>query len=219
MPTAAERAKNAIQSHFGGPAMKAFLSAASSFCAIYALIISNGNAQTAQKPDGIENQKWICVLEQAAGVMYTNRDAKEPTARSVNFEDKHKKFLLTIKQIVRTQQEREMCRANIAYWMPKLLENGTFEPSDRPNFNSGGDIRKFIDFRANIGPHCFASNEASMKFFDRNEPSTLVSYDFLPTEFEGLPGQWLKLHGSRFEAGELLDLGPVVFTGTCERID
>jgi hypothetical protein len=142
--------------------MKAFLNVASTFCTIYALIVSNGNARAAQKPDGAENQKWICVLEQAAGVMYANRDAKEPTARAVNFEEKHKKFVLTIKQIVRTQQQREMCRANIAYRMPKLLESGTFEPSDRPNFNTGGDIKKFTDFRANISPHCFASNEASI---------------------------------------------------------
>ena len=103
--------------------------------------------------------------------------------------------------------------------MPILSEKGTFDPSDEPNFNTGGDIKKFYDYRANIGPHCFSSSQATIKFFDRDDASTLVSYDFLPTEFVGLPGQWLKLYADKFEVGEPLDLGPVVFTGKCERID
>jgi hypothetical protein len=200
--------------------MKAFLCMIRfTSCVVLASFNSNGDAQNAAQSDDVHVRKLICVLEKAAGVLYANSDAEEPTGKAINFEERHKRFVLTIKQIVRSQERREMCRANLAHWMPMLFEKGTFDPTDKPNFNTGGDIRKFSDFRANIGPNCFASNEATIKFFDRDHASTLVSYDFLPTEFEGLPGQWLKLYADKFEAGESLDLGPVVFTGQCERID
>jgi hypothetical protein len=110
-----------------------------------------------------------------------------------------------------------MCRSNLEYWMAILAEKGTFDPSDKPNFS---DIKKFRDYRGNIRPFCFASNEATIKFFDRDFPSRLVDYDFLTDRFGGsLPGEWLELRGNNFEAGELLDAGPVVFAGKCERID
>jgi len=104
--------------------------------------------------------------------------------------------------------------------MPVLFEKGTFGSSDVPHLDSGGDIKKFEDFRWNIGRNCFASNEATIKFFDRDLPDTLISYDLFPNEFEGLPGQWLALYDNNtFEAGERIDAGPVVFTGRCEQID
>ena len=199
--------------------MKVFLAIAFTSCAVFALIPCNGNAQNAERLSDVQSRKWICVLENAAGVVYANSGAKEPTPRSINFEERHKKFVLTIKQIVRSQEERDMCRSTLVHWMPILSEKGTFDPSDVPNFNTGGDINKFTDFRGNIGPHCFASNEATIKFFDRDRASTLVSYDIFEQEFVGLPGEWLKLYADKFEAGEPLDLGPVVFTGKCERID
>jgi hypothetical protein len=104
------------------------------------------------------------------------------------------------------------------YGMPKLLEKGSFEDSDT-KFYTGGDNQKIHRFSFQYWTQCFASNEASIKFFDRDVADKLVSSDFLPTEFEGLPGQWLKFYAGKFEAGESLDIGPVVFTGSCERID
>lgn len=194
--------------------MKARLSAlAFATCAV--LASSHTNAQRADDQLG----KFICVLEKAAGVLYANSDAKEPIPGPINFEERHKKFVLTIKRIVRSQQVREMCRSNLAFWMPLLSEKGTFDPSIRPDFSfrSGN----FSDFRTNIGRHCFSTDEATIKFFDRDFASTLESYDFpSPRHFVGLPGEWLKLYtGGKFEAGEALDLGPVVFTGTCEPIE
>ena len=169
-----------------------------------------GYAQNAAASNDVKSRKWICVLEKAAGVMHPG--TKEETPGAINFEERHKKFVLTIKPIVRSQTYRDICRASLSHWMPILFEKGTFDPSERP-FTGGSD------YRHNIGPHCFASDEATIKFFDRAYANTLVSYDFLPTEFEGLPGNWLKLYADKFEAGESLDLGPVVFTGKCERID
>jgi hypothetical protein len=62
--------------------------------------------------------------------------------------------------------------------------------------------------------------EATIKFFDGEGFSNLVSYDNLPNWFVGIPSSWLRLFGNnKFEAGEPLDAGPVVLTGTCQRID
>ena len=161
----------------------------------------------------VQSRKWICVLEKAAGVMYANPGAKEATPGAINFEERHKKFVLTIKPIVRSQNGLDLCRASLSHWMPILFEKGTFDPSERP-FTGGSD------YRINIGPHCFASDEATVKFFDRDHASTLVNYNFAPHEFVSGPGAWLELYADNtFQAGERLDLGPVVFTGKCERID
>jgi hypothetical protein len=192
--------------------MKVFLAIAFTSCAVFALTPCNGNAQNAERANDVQSRKLICVIENAAGVLYANSDAKEPTPKAINFEERHKKFVLTIKRIVRSRDRRDMCSSILAYWMPILSEKGTFDPSDMTT--------KTPDFRFNIGPHCFASNEATIKFFDRDHASTLVSYDFPPGDwFVGLPSEWLILFGDKFQAGELLDLGPVVFTGKCERID
>ena len=178
--------------------MKAFLTIAFTSCAVFALATCNGNAQNAERANDVQSRKWICVIENAAGVVYANSAAKEPAPKAIKFEERHKKFVLTIKRIVRSREERDMCRSNLAHWMPILSEKGTFDPSDIPNFNTGGDINKFTDFRFNIGPHCFASNEATIKFFDRDRASTLVSYDFPPGDwFVGLPSEWLILFGDK----------------------
>jgi hypothetical protein len=84
----------------------------------------------------------------------------------------------------------------------------------------GSDMSKFYDLRSNLGPNCFASEEATIKFFDKDQSDRLVSYDFLPDEFVGLPGNWIAIHpNNEFHAGETLDYGPVVFTGKCERLE
>jgi hypothetical protein len=175
--------------------------------------------QNAAASIDVQSRKWICVLEKAAGVMYANPGAKEATPGAINFEERHKKFVLTIKPIVRSQYDRDLCRFSLSHWMPILAEKGTFDPSDQPR-STGGDISKFYDYRINIGPDCFASDEATVKFFDRNRASRLVNYDFAPHEFVSGPGEWLELYADNtFHAGARLDLGPVVFTGKCERID
>jgi hypothetical protein len=199
--------------------MRAFLFVAIASCAAIGTSGGIGYPQENTSPKGGESRKWFCTVEKAAGVMPAKRDAKGSTATAINFNERHKKFILTIKHIVRSQLEREMCRANLAYWMPILAAKGTFDETDHPNLgNTGGDIGKFSDYRYNIGKNCFASDEATLKFFDREGANTLVSYDFLSEEFVGLPGNWLKLYADEFEAGETLDAGPVVFTGKCERI-
>jgi hypothetical protein len=81
------------------------------------------------------------------------------------------------------------------------------------------DKGNFWDYRINMGPHCFASNEATLKYFDQTTAETLVNYDLFPEMFEGLPGNWLIMRRDEFQAGEMLDAGPVVHAGKCERID
>ena len=154
--------------------------------------------------------KWICVIEKAAGVLY-GEGAKESTPQAVKFQEQNRRFVLTIRRIVRDQFERDFCRATLSHWMPILAEKGNFDPSDK-------EPRDGYD-RFGIGPRCFASDEAVVKFFDRDHPDTLVRYDFWHQQWMGLPGQWLKFYANKFEAGETVDLGPVVFTGSCERID
>jgi hypothetical protein len=200
------------------PSMKTFLAVSFSFCALFALPPCKGNAQVGATSNDVPSRKWICVLDKAAGVTYNNNG--QPTAGAARFEERHNKFVLTIKRVVRPQDIRERCLSNLAYWTKILSDKGTFSPSDEPNFqNNGADNKRFRDYRGNIGPWCFASDEATIKFFDRDHANTLVSYDTAPDEFVGLPGEWLRFHANKFEAGESLDLGPVVFTGQCERID
>jgi hypothetical protein len=168
--------------------------------------------------NGTQTTKSICIIEKAAGVL-GNKDSKETSAKAVKFDERHSHFVLTVKPIVRDQMQREFCLASLSHWTPILAEKGTFDPSDQP-MSAGGDIKKFYDYRANLGPNCFASSEAKVKFFDRESESRLVSYDFLPTEFESvIPGNWLRMYGDNFEAGETLDSGPIVFTGTCSRVE
>jgi hypothetical protein len=197
--------------------MKAFLTVALTCCAMFGSVARTGHAQQTTASNNDHSQRWFCTIEKAAGVLYANSHANEPTPKAINFEERHKKFVLAIKPIVRPQMYRDLCRSTLDHWMPILSETGTFDPSDKPKWS--GDTKSWYDWRANIGPHCFASNEATVKFFDRDRAETLVSYDFLPQMFEGLPGEWLEMRGNDFEAGERLDYGPIVFTGKCERID
>jgi hypothetical protein len=180
-------------SPFTVPSMKTFLAVTFTLGVLFALAPCNGNAQAGATSNDVQSRKWLCVLEKAAGVMYNHGN---PRGEAVNFEDGHKKFILTIKRIVRSQESRDLCLSTVAYWTSILSEKGTFSPSDKPSFGNGGDnyqdiIKRFHDYRYNIGPRCFASDEATVKFFDRDHADTLVSYDFLPQQFAGfLPGQW-----------------------------
>lgn len=176
-------------------------------------------------PQELENTKWICVLGQTAGIVYSSSGAQEPTAKVIRFEERHRKFVLTISKIERGQYARDLCQGNIGHWLPKLLKYGTFDPKEQASsglMDFGKPKEAWAD-RRDIAP-CFASNEASMKWFDRDSPdSSLFSYDY-PTDFTGpVPGYWLRLYPGatpvRFEAGESLDAGPVVSTGSCERIE
>jgi hypothetical protein len=198
--------------------MKAFVAISFASFTVFALAPGNGDAQAVAGSNDVQSQKLICVLDKAAGVKYASNGATEQTAGAITFIEGHKKFVLTIKRIFRSQYERDLCRQNLAYWMPILSEKGTFDSSSPP-FYMLGVGGKFFDYRFNIGNNCFASNEATIKFFDRDSAQRLVSYDLQPMTFTGLPGEWLELDGNNFEAGERLDLGPVVFTGKCERID
>jgi hypothetical protein len=185
------------------------------------LIVAAGllaSSPSVSQQNDTQTIKSICVVEKAAGVL-ANSQSKETSAKAIRFEERHNHFVVTIKPIVRSQEQRDFCLASLSHWTPILAEKGTFDPSDHPR-STGGDIKKFYDYRANLGPNCFASSEAKVKFFDRESESRLVSYDFLPTEFESvIPGNWLRMYGVNFEAGETIDSGPVVFTGTCSRID
>ena len=184
---------------------------------IVAAGLSASSPSVSQQND-TQTTKSICIVEKAAGVL-ANSQSKETSANAIRFEERHNHFVVTIKPIVRSQEQRDFCLASLSHWTPILAEKGTFDPSDHPR-SAGGDIKKFYDYRANIGPNCFASSEAKVKFFDRESESRLVSYDFLPTEFESvIPGNWLRMYGVNFEAGETIDSGPVVFTGTCSRIE
>ena len=187
--------------------MKSLLSV-SAFASFAVLATASyGNAQNATDYDG-QIGKFICFAE----------NAKTPTPRVMNFEERHRRFVLTIKRIVRPQLMPEMCFSNLAYWMPFLSEKGTFDPSIKPYVNTG-DIKTFSDFRANIVRNCLSSYEATIKFFDRDYAIPLVSYEWSPTEFVGITeGVWLRFHAGRFQAGESWDFGPVVFTGHCARL-
>ena len=52
------------------------------------------------------------------------------------------------------------------------------------------------DYRINMGPNCFSNREAIIKYFDSDTPTRLVSYDYLPWQFEGLPGTWMTFRSS-----------------------
>lgn len=166
---------------------------------------------TASASDSVSS-KSLCIIEKAGGVLF-NKQENGLVSTAVKFDEKHRHFILTIKPIVRDEFQREWCRKTLAHWSPILAERGTFEAdeewSGRP-----------YDIRNNIG-RCFASNEASIKFFDRDYENKLVDYDFPENEFVGLAGNWFKKlkYKDRFEAGESLDNGPVVFTGTCKSIE
>jgi hypothetical protein len=161
-----------------------------------------------QSDDG--PSKSLCIIEKAAGVLLDERsDTTVPKA--VRFDERHNHFILTIKRIVRSESQREWCLKTLAHWTPILRERGTFEPDDKWSGRP-------YDLRSNIG-RCFASNEATIKYFDRNGEEKMESHDFLPMEFVGLAGNWLKKIGDRFQAGSTLDSGPVVFSGTCKAID
>jgi hypothetical protein len=65
--------------------------------------------------------KWTCVIEKAAGVLY-REGAKESTPQAVKFQEQNRRFVLTIRRIVRDQFERDYCRATLSHWMPILAE-------------------------------------------------------------------------------------------------
>jgi hypothetical protein len=202
--------------------MTASLTIALISCAIFGLAVCVGHAEEATASNNSQSQRSLCVIEKAAGVVYPSGDAKEAIPEAISFEEQHKRFVLTVKRIVRSQLKRDMCRWSLSYWMPILSATGTFPLPESPVGGSSGDPEKggtWYDTRYNIGRNCFASQQATIKFFDRTSESSLVSYDFLQQQFEGLPGDWLRLRGDNFEAGENLDAGPVIFTGKCQRIE
>ena len=186
--------------------------------ALISCLLSGGtsHAQESSAP-----RKLLCIIEKAAGVIYQNPDAKESTPTAINFEEQHKRFTVTIEQIVRDQEQRERCQSNLKYWLPILSQKGRFGDSDKPDFSTNGHDNKFTDYRVNIGPSCFASDRATIKFFDRQKAETLETYDMTTHEFTTpvVGGEWFAVFGDNFEAGERLDAGPVVFTGKCQRID
>jgi hypothetical protein len=187
-------------------------------CALFGEIDS-GRAEDATA------RKFLCIIEKAAGLVEKNplppaRDvSSQYDAAVVNFEEKHKRFVLTVKPIVRDQWDRELCRSTLAYWESILAQNGGFnEGTDSLNFKQKPG--QFVDTRYNIGRKCFASRNATLKFFDGGYEANLTSYDFLENEFTGLPGEWLKLYSDAYSSFEAsLYLGTIVITGKCQSID
>ncbi len=181
---------------------------------VASLITSFTSNALADAPSG----RWDCIIEKAAGVTIPPR-AKDQIPRAINFEERHKHFVLSISAAL---HDKAFCRQTLAHWMPILERDGKFDPNGAPFAGStGSDPKKMYDMRRNVGPQCFSSLSATMQFFDRDHPNQLVSYDFWPNEFEGQPGEWLKFYEGRraFEAGEPLDAGPVVYTGSCVRLE
>lgn len=163
------------------------------------------------------SEKWFCVTESAAGSLW-NENAQQYIPRAINFQEGHKKFLLEITQ---NKPYVAFCKQTLDHWEPILLKDGKFEysstmsiPRDDPN-----NPKNNYDFRENIGPNCFSTTQATLKFFDRDYPDIYHGYDFDPRSFTGLPGNWFSFYGNRFQAGETLDAGPVVFTGSCQKLD
>ena len=162
--------------------------------------------------------KWDCLTEKSAGVM-SSTDGSRQTAEAITFNEKHKHFVLSISP---APHDKNWCRQTLNHWTPILERDGKFNLDDKPFAgSSSSDPSKMYDMRRNIGPHCFSSLNATIKFFDRDHETHLVSYDYYPNDFEGSPGNWLSFYeGPRsFQAGETIDAGPVVYTGICERLD
>ena len=59
--------------------MKAFLAITFTFCAAF---VSASNAQNVHTANDVQSRKLICVIESAAGVIYSSNDAKEPTPKA-----------------------------------------------------------------------------------------------------------------------------------------
>ncbi len=163
--------------------------------------------------------KFLCIIERAAGIL---NDEKTNTsiARAVRFKENHR-FILTLRKIVRNQWTRDFCKESLDHWESMLYADQTY-PDDSLPPNHG----KTYDFRLNLGPACFSDREALIKYYDRDSTTRLTSYDFLPWQFNGLPGNWMTFSrtsilqtGLSFEGSEPLDAGPVVIQGNCERID
>jgi hypothetical protein len=165
---------------------------------------------------------WACVVEQTAGITFSER-SEQGTAHAIDFGSSHKHFLLKVAVVERTDFQRQFCRQTLEHWSPILQREGHFDPTDKPFTGaSGHDASKMYDMRSNIGPNCFATMKATVKFFGHDFAASLFSYDFIPNEFQGvLPGQWLALYsdGKRFRMGETLDAGPIVTAGVCERAE
>jgi hypothetical protein len=124
--------------------MKAFLAIAFTSLAMSASAPCAGYAQNAAASNDVKSRKWICTLEKAAGI-YTDPGAKEATPGAINFDERHKKFILTIKPIVRPQDIRDWCRSTLSHWMPILFEKGTFDPSDKSYDGRAREISKRYD--------------------------------------------------------------------------
>jgi hypothetical protein len=189
--------------------MKNFVAIAFASFVLIASAPSNGVGQATFSKDD-QAHKWICILEKAAGVMYADSGAKEPVGKAVNFDERHKKFVLSIKRIVRSEEERDKCRSSLAHWSPILTEKGKFDPSDEPNFGALGP-RTFYDFRANLGPRCFASDEATIKFFDRDQ-ANIYEMKFIKNEncvlvkINSISSFIIRRHNN--ETNVLIKLGP-----------
>jgi len=162
--------------------------------------------------------KLLCTIESAAGLVYSE-DNKKYEPQVIHYPEKHRRFVLTIKPIVRDQMQRDSCRSTFAYWEPILSQKGSFDESDDPNMKNHTG---FADTREYIGRRCFASTEATIKYFDWGHPVLMVSYDFPPNEFEGFPGEWLRLYRDALSSLSFLAsgggdyTGDVVIAGKCQ---
>lgn len=161
--------------------------------------------------------KMICVVENSAGILIPG--GNQPSqASSINLPESHKKFVLTISPIIRTKFDYSWCLQSLKHWEGYLAAQESYPVEGIGRGTAGKDVSKMYDMRQNMGPMCFSNSQARLKFFDSREESKLLSYDFLPNEFQGLPGEWLKLYGMKFEVAQALDAGPIVMSGSCEAI-
>ena len=175
-------------------------------------ITTPGFGQLQPPPDG----KWLCVIDKAAGILH---DPKTNTsvARAVQFDEKHR-FILTIQKVMRSPFNRGACKRSLDHWEAILYGDKDF-PEESQDYT-----KPAYDLRMNMGPNCFSSTEAIVKYFDEDRSTRLTSYDFLPWEFNGLPDRWMTFRpsgatGMSFNGSEPLDAGPVVIQGSCERVD
>ena len=167
------------------------------------------------------SQNWICVVDSAAGSFW-DENTKRYMPNAINFQEEHKRFTLKIWQAV---VGGALCQQTIDHWNAVIAKNEKTDGFGHLDYSpttktppSLSDTSKSYDYSGNVGQNCFATTLVFWKFFDRDQASRLHGYDFEPTWFTGLPGEWLRLTGTSFMAGETLDLGPVVYTGKCEEI-
>lgn len=162
-------------------------------------------------------KRLLCIIEKAAGVT-TIGDRAEQVARAITFQEAHRRFTIILKPVQMDQDRRNLCRQSLDHWTPSIEGRGSFDPTDAPFGGMGPGSKDLFYSRGALGQNCFASEEASIKFFDRDHTNAFYGYGNWGGEYSASPGNWIGLWDNNkfFQAGETLDAGPVVFSGSCQ---